>query len=1113
MNLTKPKDRSTIAAASLDLYLSKDPPGTSRPQHSKYTKKLLLLCAILALITSSIVVTVRVKLTTSNATGIRKLAAEDNDRVLNVHIVPHTHDDVGWRKTVEQYFYGWNNSIDERGRVNEIISTAMESLLENPARTFTYVEMKFFSMWWANQTDAVKDSVRFLLANGQLVFANGGWCMHDEASTHFMGMIDQTTLGHQFLMEELGVVPTIGWQLDPFGHSATQASLLSASAGFDALFFGRIDYQDLELRRHTQECEGLWQASPLNDPDATIFWGLTGSYGGNYGAPDGFCFDVLCRDPQLVNFNQTQLKEKIDIFLEDLRLQADRTKGNHIMLTMGTDFTYQQAHLNYANLDLLIGTVMNYQSLGMIDIQAIFGPDYDRVNVFYSHPEYYALQKYRQTATGPQQHKSTGTKVTWKTKTDDFFPYADCPHCYWTGYFTSRTAFKRFERVASSFLLAARQIDAFVASNSTLASIQGDSRPLFPLEDAMGVSQHHDSVSGTGMQHVADDYSKRLDAGVDSASSYVSKVLRELMLENPIDDLTNLAPCKLLNESMCEVSEVRCCLITHIFLVLSHSATSFQSATASNSTALYIIAYNSLGTERSSVVRIPVAADSSYRVERIADGHQTTVRSTRQPSLHPKGVSPSVLTFETGPIPPVGAAAFRITLVEDVNHDQLDASQSAEQPNGISTISYWNGVMTVDFDSSTGMIRRVSHGDVDIDVEQSWGYYKSWQTMDDFQTVVNQTGSSDFQNSGAYIFRPSRPEEQLTQLKPLEDGATFVNTSVGTEIHVSFEQPWVKQATRLLTGRPYIEIEYTVGPIPIDDLRGKEIVARYTTSIKSNGVFFTDSNGREFLKRTRNKRPTWALEAYEPVAGNYYPVNAAIYVEDSEAAMSVLVDRSQGGSSLADGSVELMVHRRTLKDDGRGVDEPLNETTGGMTAHPPYGHATRQGEGVVIRGTHRLMIGNGTGGAALARSAMDDVFAEPKVFLGSTLSSKRVSFRHASFTALQRALPPNVMLITLARLRNRSNAFLLRLGHQYGVGEDETMSNPVEIDLGSLLEGYSIIKVEEMTLSGTQSKRAFQDRRLAWTDKLSSNRAKSLDAKVILYPLQVRTFMLETKSI
>ena len=94
---------------------------------------------------------------------------------LNVHLIPHTHDDVGWLKTVDEYFYGgelsllfyscyWlivliaNNSI-QHAAVRYIIDTVIDELLKNKDRKFIYVEVAFFTRWWNEQTDDIKQKV------------------------------------------------------------------------------------------------------------------------------------------------------------------------------------------------------------------------------------------------------------------------------------------------------------------------------------------------------------------------------------------------------------------------------------------------------------------------------------------------------------------------------------------------------------------------------------------------------------------------------------------------------------------------------------------------------------------------------------------------------------------------------------------------------------------------------------------------------------------------------------------------------------------------------------------------------------------------------------------
>ena len=62
-----------------------------------------------------------------------------------------------------------------------------------------------------------------------------------------------------------------------------------------------------------------------------------------------------------------------------------------------------------------------------------------RFNLLYSTPSCYVKSL-------------NGVKKSWPLKADDFFPYGSDAHSYWTGYFTSRPAFKYMVRQGSNLL-------------------------------------------------------------------------------------------------------------------------------------------------------------------------------------------------------------------------------------------------------------------------------------------------------------------------------------------------------------------------------------------------------------------------------------------------------------------------------------------------------------------------------------------------------------------------------------------------------------------------------------------------------------------------------------
>ena len=437
---------------------------------------LLLFILLCALITRSVRIEVE---NLPESCDFSKCAPVDRTK-LNVHLVPHTHDDVGWLKTVDQYYYGSQNSIQKAG-VQYILDSVVQALVRNKQRKFIYVEVAFFAKWWNEQDELTRDVVRELVGTGQLEFINGGWTMNDEATTHYSSIIDQMTLGLRFLNDTFGhcAIPRVAWQIDPFGHSREQANLF-AQMNFDGLFFSRIDFEDQVYRRSQRTLEHVWHGSDDLGSTADLFTSIINKgYGEKkhfvliwlylftcLGPPAGFNWDMIggedepmIDNPESEEYNvDTIVKKFIDVSL-NYQVNYDT---NQILFPMGEDFHYQDAHIWYKNMDKLIKYVNKRQ---------------DKVNVFYSTPSCYLKAIY-------------DTGHIFETKNDDFFPYASDPNALWTGYFSSRPTIKRMERVGNNFFQACKQIDILADNRGKYES------SLRKLKEAMAIMQHHDAVSG-----------------------------------------------------------------------------------------------------------------------------------------------------------------------------------------------------------------------------------------------------------------------------------------------------------------------------------------------------------------------------------------------------------------------------------------------------------------------------------------------------------------------------------------------------------------------------------------------------------------------------------------
>ena len=839
---------------------------------------------------------------------------EHPEKPLVVHLVPHSHTDLGWVKTVDEYYSG-SNMGQQHASVHNILDTVVEELPKNPSRRFTYAEMGFFTMWYNRQDAETKERVKQLIQNKQLEIVNGGWSANDEASPNFEDIINNMMLGHEFLNHEFGVQPRIGWDVDTFGHSSANTRLF-AEMGFEAMFFSRMDHgeKDARSKEENKAMNFLWR------PDATHFGKqyqiLTNVFRTDYCFPAGFATgenyesdDPFITDETLSTFNA---KDKMVDFVNWVNDLTRTRLGQNIMVPMGCDFTFQNARQEFQNLERAIEYINKHNTANLTLIM--------------STPSFYIDSLKEEN-------------ITWPVKYDDAFPYSNTDTDFWVGYFSSRPGAKKQVKDASGLfgaemkLLSQRMIREGAKDSDVKAALDAKQAML----EQLSVYQHHDAITGTAKQYVADDYTYRLQKAVDFSSPVYHKELADILRSATGIEAFNLSACAGSNNDtvvQCPISDKENAQKSEFIVIVHNQANKpFQ---------------------RLVTVKVPHknfrASTWSKRTLGFEKAHADVLEQSHFTNKFVKFVDYELYIPHKLEANEVSFIKVQEILIEDEADKEQNSTATVAQQGSQQTSLEIKGF------SPEGEVL-FDYENVAQQVSQTFGvnlnYYKphvEQPVKDEAGEDVDEKKLTPHQklmksgSEGAYVFKPEFEEGEYSYLYQYSELDTNVVYQKGRHLEqwtiffenkTSHEQAIIKVRFSPQFFEEIIEFEVELNPVQIDDEgRGKDVIVHWKLydGFDAKGRFWTDSNALGMVERNVNLRPSFNFtDKTSNISANYYPVDSAIVVRDqngSNLQVTIMNDRAQGGAADVSGqaTIELMQQRRTTYDDGKGVNEPLNET-------------------------------------------------------------------------------------------------------------------------------------------------------------------------------------------
>lgn len=700
------------------------------------------------------------------------------------------------------------------------------------------------------------------------------------------------------------------WSVDPFGHGSTVPYLLKLSGVTSGAVIQRIHYSWKQWFARQMMGDFMWRQNWDTAGYTDMFvhnqpfdiYSIKHSCGPHPQICTYFDFRKVAGEfnehtLRAVPIDQQNVKSKADTLMEQYERTGTLFPHNVILVPLGDDFRYDQDvewDQQYRNYKRLMDYINGHKEVYHAEV--VFGTPND----------YFKEVKNRMSE--------------FPTLKGDFFVYSDIfaegRPAYWSGYFTTRPYWKLLDRELERNLRSAEILYTFGLNrarqrryNDTIKVLERNYEKLVKARQNLALFQHHDAITGTSKAFVMRDYALKLTEGIQDSIFLQTYVLQDLLLQNR-------APTQPMYRITAPESD------TESYDTMAPKVVTLMSKERK------IVIFNSHAQHRQEVVKLVV--NTPYL--KITDHENNVIVHQINPVWNiSSGLREPSTLYDVRPIeilknrfellfivdlPPLTASVFTLSIENPSSASMATVyCQHCQQQNEnifqtkniqLGDIQLENRKLRALFDGKSGFLKGITKKNKRIFCEMSIAAYQSAQF-----------------HSGAYLFMPDPNSHEMERdvLKEYPNQYIIITSGpVASEITVVYDS-LIAHSSRLyhregpLSEGIYMENSIDFGIPPKN--RETEMFMRFSTEINNGdpSTFYTDSNGVQMQKRITVQRIG--------IEGNYYPITTNIYIEDDRLRLSLLVDHSQGATSWQPGWLEVMLDRRTLYDDARGMGEGL----------------------------------------------------------------------------------------------------------------------------------------------------------------------------------------------